>query len=892
VKSAPKRLICLLGSSLVLWQFPVALHAADATGWDCTKLANGAWQCNAGVVTPKEPAKVPEFISLPDGPITPPADSLPEKTQPEPAKPVAAKPETAPEPVAEKQAPNAEPAAETPAPIPEPTKPVIAQPAPVPKKEPKPVAVRPETEPDAPEPKRAAVNTKPISSDNSGAVCPPVKRPPKTKISANERANAEIKLSADSADLSKQGRSNFKGNVVINRADQSLIADTVDYDRDAELAEAKGNATLSDGSIAIRGDEIQLNFKDDKTAVTNAKFDLYDRAGRGEADSLRRDNAKNTTRLENTTYTTCPAGNDDWYLNADKIKLDHDEGVGTATNVSVNFKGIPLFYSPWMTFPIDDRRKSGVLTPTFGSSNESGAEFSIPYYWNIAPDRDATFTPRILAKRGLQVGAEYRYLNENGEGKLAAEYLASDNEYNDEDRYLFSYQNTAALTPRVRVNANINYASDDDYFEDLGNNIRVSSITHLERNVDASYSGDFWSVTGRVQGYQTIDDSIPDTSRPYERLPQVVFNANLPEQHFGLDYGLSAEAVYFNRDSSVTGSRFDILPSASLPLRNSYGFITPKLGLRYTKYNLNNTLAGSNSSPDRSVPIFSIDSGMYFDRDTSFGDTAMTQTLEPRLYYLNVPKRSQNNLILDKAGQSVVFDSGLFDFSFDQLFRENRFSGADRIGDANQLTAALTTRFIDKSSGLERASASIGQIYYFEDREVTIPNDVVDNDNSSDIVAEVSARFTQNFSARAGIQYDTDNSETEKGVVSARYQSEDNHIVNFSYRQRTNLLEQTDLSVSWPLSNSWSAVGRWNYALDRKRTIDAFAGLEYEDCCWIARVVGREYINDLDQNDENFALMFQLELKGLTSFGDEVKKFLGRGILGYDRESSSDDDIF
>ena len=910
MKQAPKRLICLLGSSLVLWHVPVALHAADATGWDCSKLANGSWECNTGTIIQKKPEPIPEFISRPVGPITPPAESLPAKTEPEPEIKTPAAPVeklTAPEPESEPAAPVAkqpepEPESEPAAPVakqpapepePEPAAPVAKQPAPEPEPEPaapvaKQPAPEPESEPVAATP--ASLNRKAAAADK-WALCPPVKRAAKPDVSAEERANSEIKLSADSADLAKEGSSNFKGNVVITRADETLTADTVNYDQDAELATANGNASLEDSSISIRGDKIKLDFKNDKTTVSNAKFDLYDKHGRGVAERLRRDGNKNTTRLKNTTYTTCPSGNDDWYLNADKIKLDHEEGRGTATNVSVNFKGIPFFYAPVMTFPIDDRRKSGFLTPSFGSSDESGAEFSIPYYWNIAPNRDATITPRVLGKRGLQLRGEYRYLSEKSKGIISGEYLPGDNQYKD-DRYLFTYKNTSAITPRVRVNADINYVSDDDYFEDLGNNIRLSSITHLRRNLDATYSGDFWSVTGRLQGYQTIDNTIPSTSRPYERLPQVVFNANLPNQNFGLDYGLYAEAVYFNRDDSVTGSRFDILPSVSLPLRNSYGYITPKLGLRYTKYDLDNTLSGTDSSPDRSVPVFSIDSGVYFDRDTSFGGRAMTQTLEPRLYYLKVPKRNQNNLIVDETGQSVVFDSGLFDFSFDQLFRDNRFSGADRIGDANQLTTALTTRFIDKSSGIERASASIGQIFYFEDREVTLPNASIDKDNSSDIVAEVTARFTRSLSARAGIQWNPHNKVTEKGIVSVRYQSEDNHIVNFSYRQRQNLLEQTDLSVNWPISRQWSAVGRWNYALDQERTIDAFAGLEYENCCWIARVVGREYINDLSQTDENFAFMFQLELKGLTSFGDKVKKFLGRGILGYDRQTSSDDDIF
>ena len=895
VKYAPKRLMCLLGTSLILGQFPVGLHAADTTGWDCTRLANGSWKCNAGVPTPvAPPVEAPKLISKPTGPITPPASSLPVTPEPESA-PAVAKPVPVPEPEAEPE--PATPVVATPTPEPEATpvpdkEPVITKPEPRPVKE-APVVAKPEPEP-APKTKPAtvAVDKRQIGGGGPWALCPPVERPATRKYSATERANSEINLSADSADLNREGQSTFKGNVVVTRADQRLVADTINYDKEAEHAEAKGNATLSDNSIAIRGDEIKLDFKRDKTTVTNANFDLYDRHGRGTSEKLRHNSTKNTTRLENTTYTSCPVGNDDWYLNADKIKLDHDEGIGLARNVSVNFMGIPFFYAPVMTFPIDDRRKSGFLSPSFGSTDESGAEFSIPYYWNIAPNRDATFAPRYLGKRGLQLRGEYRYLSKKGNGIFSAEYLPSDNQYNNDDRYLLTYKNNTALTPRLSVSANLNDVSDRDYLEDLGTSINVTSITHLERTLRANYSGDFWSVSGTLQGYQTVDKTIAGTSRPYNRLPQIIFDARLPNQPYGLNFDVRAEAVYFDRADSVTGSRFDILPGVSLPLRNSYAFVTPRVALRYTKYDLNNTLAGTNSSPDRSVPIFSIDSGMFFDRDTTIAGRSMTQTLEPRLYYLNVPRRSQNNLIIDESGRSVVFDSGLFDFSFDQLFRENRFSGADRIGDANQLTAAVTTRFIDKTSGIERAKASIGQIFYFQDREVTLPNGPVENDNTSDIVAEVSARFTRSLSARAGIQYDPNTSETEKGVASIRYQSADNHIVNFSYRQRENLLEQTDFSFNWPISRQWNAVGRWNYSLDRERTIDAFAGLEYENCCWAARIIGREYVNDLSQANENFALMFQLELKGLSNFGDKLKKFLGRSILGYDRQSVSNNDIF
>jgi len=885
----------------MLWQLPGIATAADATGWDCIKAQDGAWRCNPGQIEPTPVVPKPA-ARLPLGPVTPPASSLP---PPPPA------------PEAVKVAPAAKPAPAKPEAIAEPAKQVEPRPAPAtvkaapaPTKQPKPATatqtpvVIPSTAPvrktERPSPVKQAPGTvtrvirKPASSKTAKAVggegpwalCPPQARPEKIAYNG-DRSQAEIKLSADEAELSKKGVSSFKGNVIIQRADQRLNAEQVNYDRDKELVTAKGNVSLLDNDISISSDDIRVDLKSDQSAVNNASFNLFDKHGRGEAKQLFRDGKKNVTRLDNSSYTTCPAGKDDWAFKADKIELDHDEGVGTAESVSVNFMGIPFFYAPALTFPIDNRRKSGLLTPSFGNDDESGTEIALPYYWNIAPNRDATITPRILSKRGLQLGAEYRYLGDTSEGKLTAEYLASDNEYNDEDRSLFAYRNTSTFSPHLTASANINYVSDDEYFEDLGRNISLSSTTHLERRIDVRYATDSWDFTGRLEGYQTLDDTV--NQRPYQRLPQFVFNAHYPDQHFGLQYDVQAEAVFFDRRDGATGNRLDIQPSVSLPLMNSYGYITPKLGLRYTKYNLDDTLTGSDDSPDRSVSIFSIDSGLFFDRDTEIGGRAITQTLEPRLYYLNIPERNQDDLIVDEASNQAVFDTSLFDFSFDQLFRENRFTGADRVGDANQLTAALTTRFIDNASGLERASASIGQIFYFDDREVTLPGGVVETDSSSDIVAEVSARFTKELSARAGIQWNPHESETDKGNVSLRYQSDAKSIVNFGYRYRRDLLEQTDIGFSWPINNQWSAVGRWNYALDENTTIDAFAGLEYESCCWIVRVVGRDYINDLGDDDRNFALLLQLELKGLTSFGDNVKKFVGRGILGYDRDPLSDD---
>ncbi|WP_172597580.1 LPS assembly protein LptD [Sulfuriflexus mobilis] len=867
MKNTPKLFSALLGAGLTIWHIP-AVHAASASGWDCKQSPSGLWQCRAGELPAAEPAPIPAPVEA-QGPITPPAASLPVR----PTEDAVSEPEPAP------AAAEAAPAPEQPSPEPR----RVAAPAPQPPREqetrPAVSTAEPRTAPQTPDTPQPTALAKDTTKDDTWGLCPSEPRPAKVPVPPTGRAGAEVQLTADEADVAKEGISHFRGNVDIRRADQRLSADAVDYDRDKELMTAKGNASLQDNQMRIDGETIRFDLNTDQGTVEQADFLLYDRHGRGTADQIHRDGAANQSKLTAATYTTCPSGNRDWQLNADKIDLDHKEGVGTARDVSVAFKGIPFFYTPWMTFPIDNRRKTGFLTPSFGSSDDDGFEIIAPYYWNIAPNRDATLTPRYMGKRGLQLAGEYRFLNVDNEGQFNAEILPSDDLYND-DRYLFAYKNQVRFTPRLSASADLNYVSDDEYFEDLGTDISLTSQTHLNRYVNLNYAGDFWNVAGLLQGYETVGNA----GRPYERLPQITFNMNLPDQHFGLDYGLRAEAVQFAHDTNATGTRIDIEPSVSLPLQNSYGYVTPKFALRHTRYNLDDVAANIDDSPDRTVPIFSIDSGLFFDRDMTWAGRNMIQTLEPRLYYLNVAHRNQDGLIVNEAGRDQVFDTGLFDFSFSQLFRENRFSGADRVGDANQLTAALTTRIIDQQSGLERLSASIGQIHYFEDREVNLPGQVDQTDDSSDVVAEVSARLSRAWSVRAGAQWDVHDDVTEKNVFSTRYQPDADRVFNLAYRRRRGLLEQVDTSISWPLSDRWNAVGRWNYAIDRTRVIDAFAGLEYESCCWIGRVVARQYINDLDQEDENFAILFQLELKGLTSFGDKVTKIIGDGILGYGRE--------
>ena len=904
--------IALLGSQAL----PSA-HAAS-TGWDCITTPAGVYECSPAKAEPKqtEPAPVIESTPLAEEPEAKPVPvegpgsqqapesevaDTPAKPEPEVAKtPEPAKPESpaiepesepkvveSPKPVAEPETtPTPEVAKpEAPAVEPESEPKVVELPKPVaepkaesgvtqtPAKEPaEPVATKPAEKQLAPLSRAEGA----LHKDPIWALCGPSEQP----NLPDETPGGETSLTADDARIEKNKPSVFTGNVQIRQPGRALDADKVIYDRDRATVDAKGNVYYRTNKLGLLGDSAFVNLEKGDSTFEDGKFKLYNRHARGTAKTLIY-NGNEKLKLKQVTYTTCNEGSTDWEFKAKTIDLNQDTGVGTAKNVSVRFKDVPIFYSPVLTFPIDDRRKSGFLAPSFGNSDNGGAEFAIPYYWNIAPNQDATITPRILAKRGVQLQGEYRFLTERTNGQVNAEFLPSDNQFND-NRTLFSLQHQARLNPNLSTDVNYNYVSDSKYFEDLGTDITVSSTTFLERRGDINYSPGYGlSALFRLQGFQTVDASLPATSRPYQRLPQLIVNGNWYDVH-GFDYSLHTEAVYFDRNDSVTGTRIDLLPSVSLPLRNSYAYAIPKLSLRHTRYELSNSALNRNDSPTRTVPYASIDSGLFFEREGSWGSRAYIQTLEPRLYYLYVPYRDQNNLIVDRNGNSVVFDTGEFDFSFAQLFREDRFTGADRVGDANQITAALTTRILEPGSSLERFRASIGQIYYFRDRDVVLPNTLARDNSTSDFIAELAATFTNELSASAAYQYNTDTNQTQRGTAALRYQS-GRKIVNLAYRFRRDFLEQSDVSVVWPLNRKLSAVGRWNYSLDKGRTIDGYAGLEFESCCYIVRAIARQYLSDLNGNANN-AVLVQLELKGLTSLGQGVKELLGEGILGYDRK--------
>ncbi|MCG8379202.1 MAG: LPS assembly protein LptD, partial [Proteobacteria bacterium] len=590
------------------------------------------------------------------------------------------------------------------------------------------------------------------------------------------------------------------------------------------------------------------------------------------------------TEMERVKYTTCDPDDNFWKFSASKIALDHENNWGTARNVVLKIKNIPVFYSPYMSFPLSNERKTGFLAPGYGNTNRHGFELRTPFYWNISPNMDATFTPRLLTDSGVMAMGEFRYLFSNAAGEINLEYLPSDNERNDDDRNSIGFKHHQKFFDTGNLFLTYNRVSDRFYFEDFGSQLSTTSTRYLDRRADLSYSGQNWNMITRVQDYQTVDRSIAVTSRPYKRLPQFLFNYTSPRNYGSINYGLGTEVVNFSRGDNVAftdnvnGIRLNLQPHVSFPMRTTATYLEPKLSLNYAHYQLNDSATFSDNTPDRLLPVFSLDGGIFLERETTLFNTPFIQTLEPRIFYLYVPNENQDDL--------PVFDTGLLTNSFDTLFRENRFSGGDRFGDANQITFAVTSHLINQNTGHDLGSISLGQILYFQDRKVTLPDEGPRDEDSSAFIAAFNTKVFKhwNLGGDAIIDPNIGNS-TEKLTARATYNPAPGKVLNLAYRVRRDStdIEQSDISFHWPLSQNWSAVGRWNYAVPEGRSLEIFGGIEYESCCWGIRAIARRFLTDIDGDFET-GVFLQIELKGLAGIGKKTVDFLEQQIPGYQRE--------
>lgn len=689
----------------------------------------------------------------------------------------------------------------------------------------------------------------------------------------DESLGDNVILSADSAESDPDSPENIRlnGTIEIRHRGGAIAAENAIYNSNTNNASIEGDMTYESQGLRIHSNNAKLNTRDGTFALGESGYEIDsgDIMSQGRAGTIARDE-EGLLRLGNASYSSCPPGDNGWKLSASQIKLDADEGVGTARNVTLRFKNIPLLYAPLFSFPIGNQRKTGLLSPRFDQSDQTGFEYRQPFYWNIKPNWDATFVVRTMTDRGVQLQTELRHLNRIGTWTLNHESIGTDRRNNSNKSRRFSrFRHDGALTDRWKTQVDLSSVSDKDYFEDLGDTLKIASITHLQRRADLTYTADNYQFRTRLLSYQTVELSIDEDQRPYRQLPQLKLNYNHPIERPGLEFTVDSELVYFDRpDDSITGSRLDIKPRVEWNINRPGWFTSLASSWRFSRYDLNN-VPGSDQAQLRDVPLLSADAGLFLQRyNESDGSTL---TLEPRLFYLYSKFRDQSRL--------PIFDTGALDFNFSQLFRENRFSGADRVNDANQLSFALSSRLINPN-GRERYSASVGQILYFDDRLVTLPDEAPSTTNSSDIVAELQTEVSRRWGGSLNMQWDPARGKTQRSSAKIKYNNGPGKLVNFGHRYLGEDGEFAHLSFTWPIADRWRLATGWNYSLDTNKGIETVLGIEYESCCWAFRTAARRYITDDGENSTD-AYFFQLVLKGLAPVGQNVTEVLSEAIGGY-----------
>ena len=760
---------------------------------------------------------------------------------------------------------------------PEPGAPVEAAPAPTVPAEPldTPATGAPPVANDVPAaplaaPPQPVTRTLPI--DPAWALCPPLPDRQLAFPEVRDRELATTRLDADRIVSQGGERYELSGDAVVQRADQRLAADHILFDDLQRRVDATGQVRYDEPDLQFVAERAWLLLDREEGEIEPVEYRLYPAHARGEANILFLEGPERK-RLRNATYTTCAEGSDAWRLRASEVRLKQDEGMGVARHARLEVRNIPVFYTPYISFPIDDRRRSGFLIPGVGNSDRGGFDLRLPYYWNIAANRDATLTPRYMEKRGLMLDTEWRYLGRRSEGQLDLAMLPGDDVFGD-DRHLFSLQHRNTLGERLRIEADLNDVSDAAYFNDFGETLELTSITHLERRIDVIYQADWWRLQGRAQNFQTVDTSL--LSRPYARMPQISLTTRPPARPYGLESSLGLEFTAFDHSRSGqvdTGNRLDLRPRLSLPLRRPAYEIIPALTVAHTQYDLERVDPTLDTTPSRTAPIFSLDNRVFFERQTALFGHDYLQTLEPRAFYLYAPARDH--------GEIPLFDSANRSFRFRELFAENRFTGADRVGDANQLALAVTSRYLDPLSGTARLTASIGQLFYFEDREVTLRNTAPLEQRQSDIAGELEVKLPGPWSLYSDALWNPDDASTRQSNTGIQYRGGQRRVANLSYRYTKGSLAQLDASWLWPLSRHWHLAGRWNYSLLRNRTQEGLFGAEYDTCCWAFRVAWRTLLLSGVEEEYDRGLYLEWELKGMTSLGDKVEALLKSGILGY-----------
>ncbi len=705
----------------------------------------------------------------------------------------------------------------------------------------------------------------------------------------------------------------LNGNITVTQDNQQLSADFLTIDAATEIYTAEGNIALRQPGLLMTGERISGSLFNNTAALDSASFLLHMHRVRGKAARISK-NRDNDLTIEDGNFTTCEPDSNAWQVAGKEIILKNSEGYGVAKNVTLKIKDVPVAYFPWFRFPIDDSRHSGLLTPSVGQDSDSGTDIAIPYYFNLKENLDATYTLRNMHKRGLMHEGEARFLSQNTNNLIAVTYLPNDKIYDnreiitpgrrfpEQDRWLAHITHSGSAgnwSSRI----NFTSVSDIDYFHDLGT--FTSTTTRFDqalgesdrpailRTGRLSYDREHWGSALDLRSFQELNQV---QTKQYAVLPRLSLYGQQRLASLELN-GLAQLTEFDKSDASPDGARLVIDGKASWPLRQPWGYIKPAVRTIYRDYDLNNTDPTNRDSISLTTMLGSVDMGLTFVRDTKFRGQAFRQTLEPRMFYLYAEEDFQDDL--------PSFDSTPMTPSYDSLFRDTRYTGYDRIGDANQIALGLTTRYFSLS-GTPTFSASVGQIFHLEDREVIFGSTpgIDPAADTSPIFASLQTTY-RNFDVNAQYEYDSDSDRSNRGYISLRYRSANSSLFNFTYAmtnssvQRNRLIrpeEETDLSFLWPFNNQLNLVGRWNYAWDSQQTIESLLGVEYNACCWKARVLFRrnleeprrigitspngtiEYVTDRRADS---GIYFEFQLRGLASLGGRLDSLIQDSVPGF-----------
>lgn len=719
------------------------------------------------------------------------------------------------------------------------------------------------------------------------------------------RSQLPVFVSGDRITGQPDIRTEIEGNAMLRRGDTVVRAQRMEYTAPDDTVRATGPVRINRAGNVYEGTALELRVDAFEGFFTDARYQFLRNGAHGEAvrvDFIDRDRAD----VHSATYTTCTreegqSWRPDWVLRADRIHIDQAEEVGTADNAVLEFKGVPLLPIPHISFPLSDKRKSGLLPPTLGLNSVNGFEYAQPYYWNIAPNRDATLQAAIMAKRGIQLGGEFRYLEPSYQGQVRADVLPGDR-LRDQNRWSYSLQHTGTIDTSVGglgVNLNLNRASDDNYWRDFPRGTQQLTQRLLPGDAQLSWAGAETTLRLRTLKWQTLQDVSAPIVPPYDRLPQLQWRYAPSRLGAGLDASLELDSTRFHADRSRTGQpnaqRSFALAQISRPFLAPEGFVTPRLQWHASQYQFDSPLANGARSASRALPTFSVDSGLVFERDAGFFGRAFMQTLEPRAFYTYTPYRDQHLL--------PVYDTAANDFNFATIYTENAFGGNDRIADNNLLTLGVTSRLLDPATGAETARFGVAQRFRFSDQQVSLPGTPAVSERLSDVLVGAAVNWVPQWSVDSTVQFNRKTGRSIRSTIGARYQPGDYRVVSAAYRLQRGTSEQVDIGWQWPLNDLWGdkgapggkaggrgapdggarwySVGRLNYSLQDRKLVDAVVGIEYDSCCWIGRVVLERLQNGL--NNSNTRLLFQIEFVGFSrlSLGSNPLSSLKQNIPGY-----------